>query len=203
MEKLINSDSFLDDGANKTDEELVALTLANQDYFLYITQRYKEKLYRYIMRLTNIDGEEGEDILQEVFLKVYLNLNDFDANLKFSSWIYRITHNQVISHHRKAKARPQGNTITLDDDEVANIMADLDIEKQVDINILRESIDKILGSLDEKYRNVLVLKYLVEKNYQEISDIIKRPMGTVATYLNKAKQEFRKELAKQNIKLKI
>jgi RNA polymerase sigma-70 factor (ECF subfamily) len=194
MEKPVNVD-------NKTDEELVELTLADQEYFLYITKRYKDKLYRYILRLTNIDPEEGEDILQDVFLKVYLNLNDFDTSLKFSSWIYRITHNQVISHHRKTKARPQGNSATIDDDEVKNIMADLDIEKEVDIGLLRENIDKVLLRLDDKYRNVLVLKYLEEKNYQEISDIIKRPMGTVATYLNKAKQEFKKELIKQKIKL--
>ncbi len=192
------------DGAafdNKTDEEMVALVLENQDNFLYITKRYKDKLYRYIMRLTNIDREEGEDILQEVFLKVYLNLNDFDTGLKFSSWIYRIAHNQVISHHRRTKARPQGYSVTLEDNEAKNIMADMEMDKTMDIGILRENIFKIMDSLDEKYRNVLVLKYLEEKNYQEISDIIKKPVGTVGTYLNRARQEFKKELIKQDLKL--
>jgi RNA polymerase sigma-70 factor (ECF subfamily) len=55
--------------------------------------------------------------------------------------------------------------------------------------------------LDDKYREVLVLKFLEEKNYQEISDIIKKPPGTVASTINKAKQEFRKELARQKITL--
>jgi RNA polymerase sigma-70 factor, ECF subfamily len=185
----------------KSDIELVELTLQNQDNFLYITKRYKDKLFRYIMRLTNIDPEDAEDILQEVFLKVYINLNDFDPDMKFSSWIYRITHNQVISHFRHTKSRPQGNAVSIEDSGVLNLSADLDLNKEVDIGFLRENIFKVLDTMDVKYREVLVLKFFEEKDYKEISDIIKRPMGTVASFISKAKQEFKNELSKQNIKL--
>jgi len=58
-----------------------------------------------------------------------------------------------------------------------------------------------LNSLPEKYRDILVLKFLEEKNYQEISDIIKKPVGTVGSMMNKAKKEFKKELEKQQIKI--
>ncbi len=184
-----------------TDSELVKLTLANQDSFIYLIDRYKGKLSSYIKRLTSANNDDVEDILQEVFIKVYLNLNDFNKDLKFSSWIYRITHNQVISGHRKLKARPEGYAVNLDDQLAKNLVAEIDIKGQVDNKILRDAINLVLNNLDEKYRAVLILKFLEEKNYQEISDILKKPLGTVASLMNKAKQEFKLEFERQNIKI--
>jgi RNA polymerase sigma-70 factor (ECF subfamily) len=186
---------------SSSDEELVRLTLADQDNFLYLVDRYKGKLLNYIRRLTNIDPEDAEDVLQEVFIKVYLNLNDFNSDLKFSSWIYRITHNQVISSHRKLKARPEGYAVNIDDEAARNLAADIDIVAGADAGILRSKIKQVLEKLESKYRDILVLKFLEEKNYQEISDIIKKPLGTVASMMNKAKQEFKRELAKQKLQL--
>ncbi len=187
-------------GAQKlSDAELVRLTLENQDNFLYLVDRYKGKLMNYVRRLTNINDDDAEDILQEVFIKVYLNLNDFNSDLKFSSWIYRITHNQVISAHRKLKARPEGYAVNIDDQAALSLAADIDIAAGTDIEIMKQNITKVLNKLDQKYRDILILKFLEEKNYQEISDIIRKPTGTVASTINKAKQEFRKELARQKI----
>ncbi|RLC36850.1 hypothetical protein DRH27_04610 [Candidatus Falkowbacteria bacterium] len=177
------------------------MALANQGNFIFIIKRYKEKLFNYIRRITNMDDEDAEDILQEVFIKVYLNLNDFDTSLKFSSWIYRIAHNQVISQHRKLKARPEGTALKLDDGAVKTIAADLDIKKDVDLKILRENIFGTMEKLDSKYKEILILKFFEEKSYQEISDIIKKPMGTVASLLNRAKEKFGNEFSKQNIKM--
>ncbi len=184
---------------NLSDAELVSLTLENQDNFLYLVDRYKGKLMNYIRRLTNINDDDAEDILQDVFIKVYLNLNGFDTDLKFSSWIYRITHNQVISQHRKLKARPEGYAVNIEDKAALSLAADIDIEAGADLNIMKHNIAKVLGGLDQKYRDILILKFLEEKNYQEISDIIRKPAGTVASMINKAKSEFKKELVKQNI----
>lgn len=184
---------------NLSDTELVKLTLESQDNFLYLVDRYKGKLLSYIRRLTNVNDDDAEDILQDVFIKVYLNLNDFNADLKFSSWIYRITHNQVISSHRKLKARPEGYAVNIDDQAALDLAADIDIAAGTDLNIMKQNISRILSGLDEKYRDILVLKFLEEKSYQEISDIIRKPAGTVASMINKAKQEFRKEMAKQKI----
>ena len=66
---------------NKTDEELVELTLRDQDFLLCLTKRYETKLLSYILRISNISREEAEDILQEVFIKVYYNLNSFDKDI--------------------------------------------------------------------------------------------------------------------------
>ena len=194
-------DKNIDEISSLTDAELVKLTLANQDNFVYLVDRYKGKLSSYVKRLTNINNEDVEDVLQEVFIKVYLNLNDFNKDLKFSSWIYRITHNQVISGHRKLKARPEGYAVNLDDQLARNLAADIDIKGQVDNKILQKEISDCLAKIDAKYRDVLVLKFLEEKSYQEISDILKKPLGTVASLMNKAKHEFKIELEKQNFKM--
>ena len=194
-------DISTDEISRLSDTELVKLTLVNQDNFVYLVDRYKGKLSSYVKRLTNANNEDAEDILQEVFIKVYLNLNDFNKDLKFSSWIYRITHNQVISGHRKIKARPEGYAVDLDDQLAKSLADEIDIKGQVDNKILQTTINKVLDKLDAKYRDVLVLKFLEEKSYQEISDILKKPLGTVASLMNKAKLEFRLEVARQNLKI--
>ncbi len=194
-------DAPSDEISQLSDTELVKLTLANQDNFVYLVDRYKGKLSSYVKRLTNANNEDAEDILQEVFIKVYLNLNDFNKDLKFSSWIYRITHNQVISGHRKLKARPEGYAVNLDDQLAKNLAAEIDMKGQVDDKILQATINLVLDKLEPRYREVLVLKFLEEKSYQEISDILKKPLGTVASLMNKAKQEFKLEFERQNLKI--
>lgn len=196
-----NQKSEPTDYSGLTDTELVKLSLENQENFVYLVDRYKGKLSSYIKRLTNANNEDAEDILQEVFIKVYLNLNGFNKDLKFSSWVYRITHNQVISGHRKIKARPEGYAVNLDDQLAKNLAAETDIEGQADNKILQQVISVVLKKMDSKYREVLVLKYLEEKSYQEISDILKKPLGTVASLMNKAKQEFKSEFKRQKFKI--
>lgn len=184
---------------DKTDEELVGLTLQDQDDFVYLINRYEQKLYNYIMRLTNAPKEDAEDILQDVFIKVYENLNDFDTELKFSSWVYRITHNQVISRHRKFKARAEGYATPIDEKLAETLASDLDVATDIDRKLLAKSVNKILDKLSAKHREILVLKYMEGKSYQEISDIIMKPMGSVASRMNKAKKEFRKQLDRDGV----
>lgn len=187
---------------NKTDEQLVKLILKNQDYFLHLIDRYQAKLLRYVLRISNVSKEEAEDILQDSFIKVYKNLNDFDISLKFSSWIYRIVHNQVISNHRKLKARPQ--TITIDNEEDTTIMnkliSGLDLEEELGHKLMKEDLQRVLERMDKKYREVLVLNFLEEKSYKEISDILKKPINTVGTLINRAKKHFFDCAKKQGIK---
>lgn len=184
-----------------SDEDLVRLTLENQDNFAYLIIRYQDKLFNYIRRLTNIRDEDIQDLLQDIFLKIYLNLNDFDHSLKFSSWVYAITHNQVISNHRKVQARVEGHSIPLEDASAKKIITGFNIEKEIDTNYLKNNVFRVLNALNKKYREVLILKFLEEKNYQEISDIIKKPVGTVGSMMNKAKKMFKEELVRQDVKI--
>ncbi|MFH1582108.1 MAG: sigma-70 family RNA polymerase sigma factor [Pseudomonadota bacterium] len=95
----------MNDYENMPDEQLVQLSLKDQGCFYYLMKRYEIKILRYIKRLTTASQEEAEDIIQEVFIKVYRNLNGFNQKLKFSSWIYRIAHNEIINQYRKTKLR--------------------------------------------------------------------------------------------------
>ncbi|PLX20645.1 hypothetical protein C0584_05390 [Candidatus Parcubacteria bacterium] len=190
------------DCQEKSDEELVRLASENQSYFLCIMKRHEERLFRYIRRISNFSFEEAEDILQEVFIKVYQNLNSYDPSLKFSSWIYRITHNHVISSFRKLKSRAEGQVFEITEEEFNNISGEFDVLKEVDAQLNKELLGKVLNQLEPKYRDVLVLKFLEERDYKEISDIIKKPMGTVATLINRAKKKMEKEIESQNIQFK-
>lgn len=184
----------------KSDAELVMLSLQNQEDFLHIMKRYEGKLLNYIRRISGVNLEDAEDILQDVFIKVYLNLAGYDQGLKFSSWTYRITRNEVISDFRKRRARPKV-IWDFNSEMLHNLMSDFDLSAQINNSLNNEIIFKILDRLDEKYKEVLVLKFFEEKSYEEIADIIKKPVGSVATLLHRAKKQFRREMQAQKIKL--
>lgn len=180
-----------EDNSSKTDNELVLLALKDQAFFADLMNRYSERLSRYIGRISNFGHEETEDVLQDVFIKVYKNLNDFDANLKFSSWIYRIAHNQVISHHRAKNARPQ--TVEIDDILANRLRAEIDLAVEVETNEAKKKLSEMLIKLKPAHREILVLRFFEEKSYEEISDILKKPTGSVATLIFSAKKELKEK----------
>ncbi len=185
---------------NKTDEQIVVLTLKNQDYYLCLMKRYEAKLLNYILKISNINREDAEDVLQEVFIKAYQNLNDFDLNYKFSNWIYSIAHNATISAFRKKKVRPQ--TVFWEDKDLNNILeSTLNVENTSLQKLTYKQILKIINRLPLKYKDVLILKFMEGKDYREISDILHKPMGTIATLINRAKKSLKQELKKEDIKL--
>ena len=183
---------------NKTDQELVALSLKEKEYYGYLIQRYEDKLRRYILRINGGKKEDAEDILQEVFIKVYKNLNDFDPSLKFSSWIYRIAHNHTITFLRKLNRRPTTYNFEIDAVKVNSVKEDLDIEGDIDKKILAENVSEVIKTMDVKYKEVLLLRYMEDKDYKEISDILKKPPGTVATLIRQAKEQFKNKILKES-----
>ena len=192
-----------------SDLTLVKLTLANPDDYVFLVERYEAKLLRYIRRITNVSVPEAEDLLQNVFLKAYQNLNDFDPKLKFSSWIYRIAHNEVISNWRKKSARAE--EVNLDEKDMEAFFTaafsfdsaqDKTASEELDAKILSKKVHEILSRLPIKYREVLILRFIEEKDYAEISDIIRKPGGTVATLIARAKKAF-KQIAERHYALII
>ncbi|UWX57124.1 sigma-70 family RNA polymerase sigma factor [Chlorobaculum sp. MV4-Y] len=179
----------------KSDQELVAGVLEDKKQFAAIVQRYEEPLFRYIVRQGARDRELAKDILQEVFIKVYLHLNDYDVSLPFSSWIYRIAHNETITHFRKEKNRPLVLDKGVDDEFFGKIVDDLELSQaggQYDVS----DIQTVLERLEPRYRDILVLKFFEDKSYEEISDILQMPQGTVATLINRAKKKIKAFLEK-------
>lgn len=182
-----------------TDEALLSLSSENHEYFYQLMKRYEPKLLRYIRKMIPRNPDDAEDVLQEVFLKVYKNQKGFNPKLKFSSWIYRITHNEIVNLYRKKKS--EKGILSIDDTDRDNralnhMLADtLDIQKDYLSGERREKVLGALSHLPASYRDMLVLRYFEEKSYSEISDILRKPPGTVATTLNRAKDMLKKHLA--------
>jgi len=174
-----------------TDQELVAGAIADKQAFAAIVLRYEAPLLRYIIRLGCKDSFAAEDLLQEIFIKTYIHLNEYDPFLQFSSWIYRIAHNEIVSYFRKEKRRPS----VLSKDELLSLFENIsDDGDQLTHETLQHSAKEIQGALDRlepKYRDVIVLKFFEEKSYEEISDILLIPQGTVATLINRSKKKIK------------
>lgn len=178
------------------DEALVKGSLQDEDAFYFLMKRYEPVLLRYIHRMTQVSREEAEDLLQEIFIKVYRNLNGFDTSLKFSTWVYRIAHNEIISQYRKKKQNRFSIELDANDEEarsLSDLLTDtLNVESQYLDREKANAVRMALGELPSKYRDILVLHYFEELSYREISDILKKPPGSVATLLNRAKAKFKK-----------
>jgi RNA polymerase sigma-70 factor, ECF subfamily len=191
-EAIINGDiSYYIDMNDLSDEKLVGLSIGDDKYYEQLVERYEGKLQRYIIRFIGCSMEDAQDIVQEVFINAYRNLNGFDPGLKFSSWIYRIAHNQAVNHFRHAKSHP---AIAMEDDKLETFPSEQDLEKELgqkmDHSRLRAAIDR----LDEKYKEVLILRYMEEKDYIEISDILRKPIGTISSLISRAKKSLFKEI---------
>lgn len=174
-----------------SDQEVVAEALRNKQAFAAIVHRYKEPLFRYIVRQGCRDVVTVRDILQEVFIKVYLHLNDYDPSLPFSSWIYRIAHNETVSHFRRERRRPFILEEGEYDELLGKIVSDLGMDETRNHRYLSSDIQDALAKLEPRYRDIIVLRFFEEKSYEEISDILQMPQGTVATLVNRAKKKIK------------
>ena len=181
-----------------TDERLVELSVGNQAFFAVLVSRYEDKFLRYIKRRTRVSDKDAEDILQNIFIKIYLNLNGFDPSLKFSSWGYRIAHNEIVSEHRKRLARPQHELADGDEDIFQNMASDMNIERDLIARDSRNELRNAVEKLSEKYKDIILLRFFEEQDYESISDILQMPPGTVATRLNRAKKELKALLEQQH-----
>lgn len=179
----------------KTDAELVFLTKKNEKYLACLINRYEQRLLTYIKRLSSFNQDEAEDVLQETFIKIFYNLEDFDEKLKFSSWLYRIAHNETINAFRKKKTKI---FINLTPEEWGLMANKIDLDQSVWQKIDQEKMHALINKLESKYQDVLILKFLEGYEYQDISDILQKPIGTVATLINRAKKKLKQELIKNN-----
>lgn len=180
--------------ADVSDVEAVRLTLGNKDQFSVLVLRYESKLRRYLRRLGVRNDDDQTDLLQDIFIKTYKNLNGYDQTLQFSSWIYRIAHNEAVSHFRKRSVRPEGNSVLEGDDVVSLIASGDDLMKELTANDDGRVLGEALKHLDEKYHDIIVLRYFEGKEYEEIADILLLPIGSVATRLFRAKAKLKELL---------
>ncbi len=173
-----------------TDDELVARALEGaEDAYRGLGLRYERPVYNLIVRMVR-DPALAEDLAQDVFVKAFARLTTFDRRFKFSSWIFTIAHHTVIDSVRR------GRVPTLPLEEIENAREGLPDRRSggpdeaLDRADLAEAIDKALGVLRADYRQAIVLRYQEELSQEEIARIMDLPVGTVKTYLHRARAEL-------------
>uniref|UniRef100_UPI00371D4545 RNA polymerase sigma factor SigW n=1 Tax=Micromonospora chersina TaxID=47854 RepID=UPI00371D4545 len=154
----------------------------DQNAFAEIVDLYKDKIYQLCYRMLG-NVHEAEDIAQEAFIRAYVNIDSFDINRKFSTWLYRIATNLTIDRIRKKKpdyyldaevAGAEGLTM------YSQIAADGVLPEDAVLSLeLSDTIQKKILKLPDKYRTVIVLKYIDEPSLIEIGEILNIPVGTV------------------------
>ncbi len=179
-----------------TDEKLIIECKKDQQHFAVLIERYIPKLTHYIRRRSLATSDDIEDLLQNIFIKVYRNINEYDTSLLFSSWIYRIAHNEMIDWYRREKRR---TTLSLDDeaqDIVSKLFTEEDHVARFSHAEQKQLVIDAVNTLDEKYKDILLLRFFEEKSYEEVADILQIPAGTVAVRINRAKKQLEKNLTK-------
>jgi RNA polymerase sigma-70 factor (ECF subfamily) len=141
-------------------------------------------------------------VLQDIFLKTYRNLNGFDTSLKFSSWMYRIAHNEAVSWYRKKSIRPEGHMIA-DSEEILSFLSGKSeaADETFDMQVNAQELSKALQQIDDKYKQVLILRFFEHKEYEEISDILKIPTGSVGTLLHRGKKQLSSALNPEALRI--
>lgn len=174
-----------------SDEDIIPLLLQDRNVFTVLVKRYENPLSRYIRRIGVVSKDDREDVLQNIFIKTYRNIHSFDTSLSFSTWIYRIAHNEAVSFFRAKKVRPEGHLVEDSEDALAKIFDDTDFVELLDKKIQAQHIASQVEKLDQIYQDVIILRYFEDRSYTEISDILKIREGTVATLLHRAKKKLR------------
>ena len=175
-----------------TDGELITVIhTQNREAYRELFARYQKKLFTYIFHLVG-NRDETEDILQNVFQKTYKNIEHFDTERKFSSWIYRIAHNEAVNF---LKRRSKRYTVSWDDVATSKDKLDTATNEEPPEEIfmrqeITKEIDEALDRLPKKYQQVLKLRYFQEYSYDVISGILNKPINTVGTLINRAKKKL-------------
>lgn len=170
--------------------ELISNVLrGNQKAFREIVERYHSMAYAAVRAVMG-ERDEIEDVLQGVFIKVYQGLNRFRGDAKLSTWIYRIARNEAINH----VARVVPETVPVDSIET-EAAASENPERKYRKRRLRAQLEAGLSRLESDQRMAIELRYLGERSYQEIAEIMDIPLGTVKTHIFRGKVALRKILA--------
>lgn len=184
----------MDDLINKRIKEVLK---GNQDAFEEIVTLFQHRLYHVCFRMLS-NRQEAEDIAQEAFVRAYINLHTFDQTRKFSTWIFRIATNLCIDRIRKKKPDyyldanvPGTEGLNMYSQIAADGMLPEDAVEQMET---QERIQYEIGQLSDRYRSVIILRYIEELPLQEISDILGLPLGTVKTRVHRGRAELRKQM---------
>lgn len=184
-------------GDKLSDEQIIKqVTDGDTDIYSQIVERYEAKLMRYGQYLLK-DYDLASDAVQETFIKAYINLRSFNTKRKFSSWIYRILHNEAMNViKRNKKTTGLADHEDFDDEHATNFEHD----KKIDSQLLSQNVRKCLNEIDIKYSEALMLNYFENLKYEEISDILRIPTSTVGVRIKRGKEILKKKCQDSGVK---
>ncbi|WP_088105807.1 RNA polymerase sigma factor SigW [Halalkalibacter urbisdiaboli] len=169
----------------------------DEEAFGELVELYKDKVYQVAYRMVG-NVQEAQDVAQEAFLRAYTNIERFDEQRKFSTWLFRITTNVAIDRLRKKK--PDFSL----QDEISGadgltyetqIAADQELpEEQVVTLEMQAWIQHEINQLPLKYRTAIILKYIEDLSLKEISEVLDMPVSTVKTRIHRGREALRKRM---------
>lgn len=160
----------------------------DSEVFGVLIERYEAKLLRYGRKFL-ADQDDIVDIVQEVFISAYQNIQSFDVSQKFSPWIYRIAHNALVNGLRKRSRNP---LLFVDFDTfLAHPVYEDPNDKEREQEEIKRLIDTGLQKIAPKYREILILYYLEEMPYKDIAEVLQVPVGTVGIRVKRGKEALR------------
>ena len=190
------------DLANLPDADVVVLAQQGRDAaFRELIRRYERPVFSLVFRMVR-DRETAEDLAQDTFIKVLNHIDRYKPEFKFSSWLFKIANNVAIDHLR----RRQLDTISIDGSPHAASAAEaeatsLDLAarqetalEEMEARELGGSIEKAIARLRPEYRSCIMLRHVEGRSYEEIAATLDLPLGTVKTYIHRARHELRKAL---------
>jgi RNA polymerase sigma-70 factor, ECF subfamily len=170
----------------------------DQNAYSEVVELYKDKVYQICYRMLG-NRHEAEDMAQEAFVRAYVNIQSFNINLKFSTWLYRIATNLCIDRIRKKKPDYYLDAEIAGTDGLdmySQVASDSPgPETEVESLELQDTIQAEIMKLPEKYRSVIILKYIEELSLKEISEILDMPIGTIKTRIPRGREALRKQLS--------
>ncbi len=188
---------------HSTDHELVTFARSGSEKaYRELLDRYQRPVFSLVYRMVR-DRELAEDLAQETFVKVFNHLESYNPKYKFSSWIFKIASNLSIDHLRKKTPElvsldGSRNARTSEEAESSRITiasSDQTPDQHLEAKELGGEIELAIGQLRSEYRTAIVLRHIEGRPYEEIAEIMEVPLGTVKTYIHRARSELRELLA--------
>lgn len=170
-----------------TDEELIEAYLKSQSksYFDEIFCRYADKVYAKSISMLQ-DASLAEDSVQEIFMKILMNLSKFKGDAKFSTWLYSITYNYCIDYLRKSK-----RVHFVSDEEIYEVELEDEISDKELLEIEIDRLDVIMKEADPKDRAILIMKYVDDMSIKEMAEVLNRSESAIKMGIMRAKQRVR------------
>ncbi len=163
--------------------------------FEILVDKYKNRLINFVFRFVK-DFDVAEDIVQETFLRVFKHRHNYKAIANFSTWIFTIAGNLAKSELRRRKRWKFLSVDAINETETRFELPDHGIkpDRATSVSILDENIQQSIDSLQNKYKESLILRDIEGMSYKKIAEITKVPVGTVKSRVNRARKKLQKKL---------